>query len=71
MKEYRIMAYFNDNAPSHSYQPRSYKRRIYTSQEEAEAALKEAKEYYSGYKYIKNVVIEQRNVSRWKTSEED
>ena len=71
MKEFRIRAYFSDNAPPHSNQPRSYKRKIYASQEEAEAALKEAREYYSRYKYIKEVVIEERNVSRWKTSEQN
>ena len=47
MKEFRIMAYFSDDAPAHSYQPRSFKRKIYTCREEADEALKEAREYYS------------------------
>ena len=70
MKEFRIMAYFSDDAPTHSYQPRSYKKKIYTDQKEVANALKEAREYYSKYRYIEKVVIEQRNVSEWKTSED-
>lgn len=69
MKEYRIMAYFSDDAPPHSYKPRSYKKKIYTTREEAEEALKEAKEYYSKYRYIECVLIEQRNISKWKVAE--
>ena len=70
MKEFRIMAYFSDNAPPHSYQPRSFKKKIYTNQQEAEAGLKEAYEYYSNYRYFEKVEIEQRDVSEWKTSED-
>ena len=69
MKEFRIMAYFSNNAPAHSYQPRSFKRKIYTCREEADEALKEAREYYSKYRYIDCVRIEQRNVSEWEKSE--
>jgi hypothetical protein len=70
MQEFRIRAYFSDDAPPHSNQPRSYKKKIYTSQEEAEVALKEAREYYSRYRYIEEVVIEQRNVTKWKQQTE-
>ena len=69
MKEFRIMAYFTEEAPAHSYQPRSFKRKIYNNREDAEEALKEAREYYSRYRYIDRVLIEQRNVSEWEETE--
>ena len=60
MKEYRIMAYFTD-----VYAPRSYKRKIYDSLEAAEKDYEDALEYYSGYRYFKEAVIESREVSEW------
>jgi len=59
--EYRIMAYFSE-----VYGPRSYKRKIVTTKEEAEKLLQEALEYYSKYKYLIKVVIESREVSEWR-----
>ena len=67
-KEYRIQAYFTD-----TYPPRSYKRKIFHSKEEAEAVYPEAKEYYSGYPYagrLLKVVIESRPVVEWKEEKE-
>lgn len=64
MKEYRIMAYFKK-----VYDPRSYKRKMFGSREEAENMLPEAIRYYSGYKYydlMERVVIESREVGDWK-----
>ena len=61
MKEYRVMAYFTD-----VYAPRSYKRKIVNTLEEAEKLLKAAKRYYSSYKYLSRVVIESREVTEWR-----
>lgn len=60
MKEYRIMAYFTD-----IYAPRSYKRKIVMNKNEAEKLFKEAKKYYSMYKYLDKVVIESREITEW------
>ena len=63
--EYRIMAYFNGTV----YGPRSYKRMVFTSKEEAERYLPQATQYYSSGPYkrdIHKVVIETREVSEWK-----
>ena len=60
MKEYRIMAYFTV-----VYSPRSYKRKVVTTKEEAEKLLSEALDYYSSYKYLDKVVIESRDVTNW------
>lgn len=60
MKEYRIMAYFTK-----VYGPRSYKRKIIGSREEAEKLLKAAKKYYSSYNYFDHVCIESREVTNW------
>ena len=62
-REYRIRAYFTD-----TYPPRSYKRKLFHSKEEAEAMYPEAKEYYSEYPYtgrLLKVVIESRPVVEW------
>lgn len=62
-KEYRIRAYFTD-----TYPPRSYKRKIFHSREEAEAMYPEAREYYSGHPYtgrLLKVVIESRPIVGW------
>lgn len=61
MKEYRIMAYFTK-----VYPPRSYKRKIFYDKAEAEKFWHEAIEYYSNYKYLDRVVIENRSVTDWK-----
>lgn len=61
MIEYRVMAYFSE-----VYGPRSYKRKIVTTKEEAEKLLQEALKYYSSYKYLVKVVIESREVSEWR-----
>ena len=69
MTEYRIMAYFTN-----IYSPRSYKRKIFNTLEEAEKVYKEAVNYYSGsgssifcgYKYLDKVVIESREVTEWR-----
>lgn len=65
MKEYRIIAYFTDNAPR-GYQPRSYKRKIVTTYDEAMKLYNEAIVYYGKYKYFDKVVIESREVTEWK-----
>lgn len=65
MKEYRIMAYFSADAPR-GYQPRSYKRKIFTSLDAVQAAFPEAVEYYSRYKYLVDVKIESRDVTDWR-----
>lgn len=64
MTEYRIMAYFTQ-----VYTPRSYKRKIVTTKEEAEKLLQEAIEHYSSYKYhgyLDKVVIQSREITEWK-----
>lgn len=61
MIEYRVMAYFTK-----VYTPRSYKRKIVTTWEEAVKLLEKAKDYYSGYNYLEKVVIESREVTAWK-----
>lgn len=61
MKEYRVMAYFSE-----VYTPRSYKRKIVNTREEAEELLKEAEYYYSQYRYLIKVVIEEREVTEWR-----
>ena len=67
MKEYRIMAYFTD-----IYSPRSYKRKIYKTREEAEKDFPEAEEYYhmlASRMRAKGadvkVVIEERQTTEW------
>lgn len=60
MKEYKVMAYFTE-----VYLPRSYKRKVTTDPEEAQRILKEAKEYYSKYKYLDEVVLVSREVGEW------
>ena len=60
MKEYRVMAYFDK-----VYEPRSYKRKVVATLEEAKEILKEAMSYYSRYPYLNRVVIEVRDVSEW------
>lgn len=55
------MAYFSE-----VYGPRSYKRKVVTTKEEAEKLLQEALEYYSKYKYLIKVVIESREVTEWR-----
>lgn len=64
MKEYRVMAYFKEDAPKGN-QPRSFRRKIVRSPEEASELLQEALQYYSEYKYIDRVVIETREVTDW------
>lgn len=64
MKEYRVMAYFKDNAPR-GYEPRSYKRKIVNTYREAKILKKQAKRYYSTYNYLKKIVIESREVTEW------
>ena len=69
-KEYRIMAYFHGKI----YSPRSYKRKIFASLEEAQSCLEEATRFYSGYPYsnwLKKVVIESRSVSEWTAEKEE
>lgn len=64
MHEYRIMAYFSE-----VYPPRSYKGKVFTSIEEAQMLLNEAKEYYSSPSYrnrLEKLSIERRKVSRWR-----
>lgn len=58
--EYRVRAYFTD-----VYAPRSYKRKVVYTREDAEKLLTEAREYYSTYKYLDRVVIESRKVGKW------
>ena len=60
MKEYRVLALFEK-----VYQPRTYRRKIVNTQEEAEELLKRAKEYYSTYPYLISVQIQEREVSEW------
>lgn len=59
--EYRVRAYFN----SDSYGPRSYKRKVVSTEEDAKRLLEEALEYYASYKYLDRVVIEKRRVEGW------
>jgi len=64
-REYRIMAYFKTS----TYGPRSYKRKIYKTLEDAKKDYKEALAYYSSSTYeghFGRVVIESRTVSEWK-----
>ena len=61
MIEYRVMAYFSE-----VYGPRSYRRKIVTTKEEAEKLFQEASKYYLSYKYLIKVVIESREVSEWR-----
>lgn len=70
MKEYRIMAYFTD-----IYPPRSFKRKVYKTREEAEKDFPEADEYYhmlTSRMRTKEadvkVVIEERRVTDWSES---
>lgn len=65
MKEYRVMAYFTEDAPL-GYRPRSFRRKIVNSYEKAVTLRNEALMYYSEYKYIKEVIIESREVTDWK-----
>ena len=64
MYEYRIRAIFGG-----PYLDRTYKRKIVTSEEEANELLKVAKEYYENTSYscyLIEVKIEKRKVSKWK-----
>lgn len=65
MYEYRIRAYFTK-----VYTPRSYKRKVVYTLEEAEALYHEAVEYYYGYNYLDRIVIEGRRVSEWEPFKE-
>ena len=65
MKEYKVMAFFNEDCPPHSGAPRSYKHKVTRDPEEAQRILKEAKEYYSKYKYLDRVVLVSREVGEW------
>lgn len=60
-KEYKIVAYF-----SKVYSPRSYKRKIVSSYDEAVSLLAEAKDYYDRYSYLEDVRIEEREVTDWR-----
>ena len=60
MKEYKVMAYF-----SKVYTPRSYKRKIVNTIQEATDLLAQAKLYYAEYPYLEKVVIESREVTEW------
>ena len=64
MKEYRVMAYFKDNAPKGN-QPRSFRRKIVNTYEQAVTLRNDALMYYEGYRYIDKVVIESRETSEW------
>lgn len=63
-REYRVVAYFEDDAPK-GYLPRSYKRKVVDKLEDAQKLLKEAQQYYSKYKYLREVRIEEREVGVW------
>lgn len=65
MKEYRIMAYFKDNAPKGN-QPRSFRRKVVSTSQEAEQLLQDALLYYERYAYIDRVIIESREITEWK-----
>lgn len=60
--EYRIMAYFSEES---SYGPRSYKRKVFTSYQEALAVYDEAVDNYSSYKGFDKAVIERRKITDW------
>ncbi len=69
MYEYRIRAYFTE-----AYPPRSYKRRIFDSYEDAKAMIAEAAEYYGSSQYmdrLDRVVIEKRKISSWKEAHDE
>ena len=69
MYEYRIRAYFTE-----VYPPRSYKRRIFDSFEDAKAVIDEATEYYRSSQYmdrLNRVVIEKRMISSWKEAHDE
>ena len=63
-REYKVVAYFEDDAPT-AYHPRSYKRKTVYTLDEAKKLLEEAKQYYSSYKYLREVRIETREVGVW------
>lgn len=65
MKEYRVMAYFQDDAPRGN-QPRSFRRKIVNTPEDAKLLWEDAMMYYENYRYIEKVVIESRDVDEWK-----
>jgi hypothetical protein len=67
MMEYRIFASFNEKPGIAPVAPRSFKRKIFSSREEAEKCLPEAIEYYSSCfaKLDPVVCIQSRFVSAW------
>ena len=69
MYEYRIRAYVTE-----VYPPRSYKRRIFDSFEDAKAVIDEATEYYRSSQYmdrLNRVVIEKRMISSWMEAQDE
>ncbi len=64
LREYKVMAYFTEIYPE-----RSFKRKVVDDYQEAQKLLKEAKRYYSAYKYLDRVVLVKREVSDWEETE--
>lgn len=71
MKEYRVQAYFSGEV----YHNRTYKRKVTTEESVAKILYKEAVDYYtttSCYSaYFEKCVIEEREVSDWRKSNEN
>lgn len=65
--EYRIQAIYKSHTP---YYNRSYKGKVFTSEEEAKKLFNEAVDYYwdNFEKYLDHVEIQKREVSEWETS---
>lgn len=67
MKEYRVRANFNGSV----YDSRVYKRKVVYTKEDVLNLWKEALDYYVNTKcyskYLKDVVIESRECTDWKT----
>ena len=67
MKEYRVVAHFNGTV----YSSRTYKRKTVYTKEDALNLWEEARDYYTNTKcyskYLKDVIIESRECTDWKT----
>lgn len=71
MKEYRVQAYFSGEV----YHNRTYKRKVTTEESVAKILYKEAVDYYTTTPcysaYFEKCVIEEREVSDWRKSNEN
>ena len=66
VKEYRVRAYFTAQ-----HNPRDYRwKSSIATLDEAKQVLEEAKQYYSSYKTLDKVVLEERYTTSWEESDD-